>query len=397
MRIALITKDRSLLPLCQEVVAKLPLDHCDVVLAEAEQAVEAEMHIWDLDAKPRIPESRSPGVDVFLVRRNSLKAFLDRFPHAGATTLLKPVSPAALEVFLAHLIGRLNNQGQEPSDPMKADRDALLECLLHSTLRLQEMEDDRTNFWARSAHDLRAPLTAASGYCGLLLEEQFGSLTSGQRELLQRIEHSLKKLNRMASAMFQLTAGKQLERKYELKRTDIESCIERSVDEVRFFALEKNLTLEVDTTPPSQPLYVEPNQIEQVLVNLLENACKFSPRNSVIAVRGYSVPSPAGHVSTAGDRVTAGYRVDINDSGPGVAPEHLQNIFEEYVSYGNAGDRSGGGLGLAICKMILRAHHGEIWAETREKGTTFSFVLPFHPQEAVPHDLEPVSSYAGGQ
>jgi hypothetical protein len=112
-------------------------------------------------------------------------------------------------------------------DRLEGDREGLLESLLHATLLLQAFEEERTNFWARAAHDLRAPLTAASGYCELLAEAQMGPLNANQQELLSRMQHSLRKLSRMASAMFQLTAGRQLERKYELKRADIEGSIQR--------------------------------------------------------------------------------------------------------------------------------------------------------------------------
>jgi signal transduction histidine kinase len=69
--------------------------------------------------------------------------------------------------------------------------------------------------------------------------------------------------------------------------------------------------------------------------------------------------------------------VDICDSGPGIAAEHLDRIFEEYTSYSGGHDRSGGGLGLAICKLILSQHQGRVWAENSSEGAVFSFVLPF--------------------
>jgi signal transduction histidine kinase len=69
--------------------------------------------------------------------------------------------------------------------------------------------------------------------------------------------------------------------------------------------------------------------------------------------------------------------VDIRDSGPGIPAEHLDRIFEEYTSYSGGQDRSGGGLGLAICRLILSRHGGRIWAESSSEGAVFSFVLPF--------------------
>lgn len=412
MKIALVSTDETLLPLCQDIATRLPVAGCVVELAEPEQPVEADLYIWDMDSKPRFAREawrRPPGNDVFLVRRSGLKEFLARQPQAAASTLLKPVSPATLEVFLTQFVSRLVNTMEEPVSPAldtlpAADQEFLLDCLLHANLRLQEFEDDRTNFWARAAHDLRAPLTAAGGYCGLLLEEQTGPLNPTQRELLERIQNSLRRLSRMASAMFQLTAGKMVERKFELKRTNIEECIRRSVEEVRFFATEKNLTLDVAVSGPGQPLYLEASQIEQVLVNLLENACKFTPRNGRIEVRGYpahcwcfaepAFPFPTATAAGPASKATNGYRVDIRDSGPGIPADHLPHIFDEYVSYGSPKDRSGGGLGLAICKMILRAHHGKIWAETGDRGTTFSFVVPFNPS-VVQDEFEPAATHAG--
>jgi signal transduction histidine kinase len=71
------------------------------------------------------------------------------------------------------------------------------------------------------------------------------------------------------------------------------------------------------------------------------------------------------------------YRVGIHDSGPGIPPQYLSKVFEEYTSYFGGSDRSGGGLGLAICRSIIESHDGSIWAENIGGGTTISFVLPY--------------------
>ncbi len=76
------------------------------------------------------------------------------------------------------------------------------------------------------------------------------------------------------------------------------------------------------------------------------------------------------------------YRVDVSDTGPGIPEEHKNNIFEEYTSYSGSQDRSCGGLGLAICRMIVAHHKGVIWADNSQGGAVFSFVIPF--QRATP-------------
>jgi signal transduction histidine kinase len=140
-------------------------------------------------------------------------------------------------------------------------------------------------------------------------------------------------------------------------------------------------------------LFVEPGPIEQVLINILDNACKFTPRAGEIEIRGYPffwerrrghAAKPAAERRVHVSNEPNSYRIDIRDSGPRIPEEHLSKIFEEYTSYSGGADRSGGGLGLAICKMILSSHGGRIWAENSPSGPRFCFVLPTRTAEKVP-------------
>jgi signal transduction histidine kinase len=136
--------------------------------------------------------------------------------------------------------------------------------------------------------------------------------------------------------------------------------------------------------------------MEQLLVNLLENSCKFTPRGGYIQVRGFPAFWERRSASVRQDGVLAerrrnplrrsnAYRMEVSDNGMGVRPEHLQTIFQEYTSYGGGGDRSGSGLGLAICKRILAEHGGHIYAESGNQGVTFVFLLPFVALAPVEH------------
>jgi signal transduction histidine kinase len=122
------------------------------------------------------------------------------------------------------------------------------------------------------------------------------------------------------------------------------------------------------------------------LINILDNACKFTAKAGSIEVRGYGFfwerRATRSTVTLASERRQRSlhepntYRIDIRDSGNLIPYEHLGRIFEEYTSYSGGRDRSGGGLGLAICKMIVTQHDGHIWAENTEFGPLFSFVIP---------------------
>jgi signal transduction histidine kinase len=220
------------------------------------------------------------------------------------------------------------------------------------------------------------------------------------------MHHSAKKLSRMASAMFQLSIAPHVEASVKLQRGEIRDCIDHALHEILPTADEKRLTITVDAAPPPQPLYFEQTKLEQILVNLLDNACKFVPRGGMIEIKGYSycwedrlgseaeTPSCGNGRRTEG-RTTNSYRIDIRDSGPGIPPAHLTKVFEEYTSYGGGVDRSGGGLGLAICRMIVNQHKGRIWAESSKDGGVFSFVLPFHPGSKPIDQQTPTTLHAG--
>jgi signal transduction histidine kinase len=128
---------------------------------------------------------------------------------SGAILVLKPVTKAALAAWLGQA---LTDHAGRSVARLKHDRDEILQALIETNLRLQEYDQDRTNFLAQAVHDFRAPLTASNGYCGLLLDEQLGPLTEEQREVLGRVRASLKRLARMADAMFQLSVGMRIQR-----------------------------------------------------------------------------------------------------------------------------------------------------------------------------------------
>jgi signal transduction histidine kinase len=151
-----------------------------------------------------------------------------------------------------------------------------------------------------------------------------------------------------------------------LEEGEIDRCIEQALDEVRLSATKRNIRIKGDVTPPSRPMRFDPSQVEQVLANLLENACKFTPSGGRIKVSGYPCGSKL-------------FRVDVFNTGPGISAEWLERVFDEYTSFGGdaaGGARSGVGLGLAISKSIIEHHEGRIWIENQSEGPCISFVLP---------------------
>jgi signal transduction histidine kinase len=402
VRIQLSSKDRQVQVLCHEAFGEILGRGWTLHIASGSvPECDADLYVWDVEPENFVFSAIEPPntwKHLFLVDRSFVQHFRQSLPFADANIVLKPVTPAALMSFIPDVPNRSSKQHNRVDgvvESLRADRDEILQCLMQANLKLQEYDQDRTNFLARAIHEFRAPLTAITGYCGLLISEDLGPLTDDQRDVLERMHRSARKLSRMASAMFQLSIAPRAEVTLDLQKGEIRDCMDQALHEILPPAEEKRLSISVDMAPSPEPLLFERMKLEQVLVNLLDNACKFAPRGGSIDVRGY--PYYWDRRSTTADPVTGhgdddaerrrpnSYRIDVKDSGPGVPPAHLTKIFEEYTQYAGGVDRSGGGLGLAICRMILNQHKGRIWAESNKQGAVFSFVLPFHSSDQIDH------------
>jgi signal transduction histidine kinase len=352
-----------------------------------------DLYIWDGEAVidfAREIDQPFPK-HLVLLRQSEVARLQADLGTVGTAILLKPVTRACLSAFLGFAAATFQDRISTPHS-LRSDRDEMLQCLIQSNLQLQQYEQDRTNFLTRAVHDFRAPLTATSGYCGLLVSGALGPLSEEQKDVLGRMQQSIKRLSRMASAMFELGVGRQVKRRPDLRPVDIREPVEQALHEITPFADGKNISISVELAPEEGRVYLEPGQIEQVLVNLLDNACKFTPKSGAIEIRGYPFfwERRAGHQSYApaserryrDRRLPNSYRIDIRDSGAQIPVEHIGKIFEEYTSYVGGQDRSGGGLGLAICRMIIQAHEGRVWMENTDYGPMFSFVLPVRSTES---------------
>jgi signal transduction histidine kinase len=225
-----------------------------------------------------------------------------------------------------------------------------------------------------------------------MLEGMLGTVSPEQKEVLQRMQQSACRLARMASSLYDLSVARRLQMALEARPHPIDDCIEQAIHELAFFTEEKRIAITVQLTPLRDvELCLDPARIEQLMVNLLDNACKFTPKLGAIEVFGYPYywerrghPNAAFGMDRRVSKCTEpnSYRLDIRDSGPAIPAALLPRIFEEYTSYSGPEDRSGAGLGLAICKTIVRAHQGDIWAAGSDTGgAMFSVVLPFRSSD----------------
>jgi signal transduction histidine kinase len=237
---------------------------------------------------------------------------------------------------------------------------------------------------------------AAEGYCGLLIDGSLGPVGSEQAATLQRVQHGLRRLLKLATSTFQLGLGQADRDRPCLEPGDITELIHQAIFEMAPVARSRG----VEIAPNLQPcpdLLFDGDLIEQAVLGLLENAYRFSPRHSVVEVYGRPLHWEFAnfHVEASDSRWYRpaadngrpnAYRLDVRDSGARVPADRLAVLFEHDLGPGGSQDRSGQGLGLATCKMIIAAHKGELAAESGERGVQLSFVLPFLRPDDPPPD-----------
>ena len=239
----------------------------------------------------------------------------------------------------------------------------------------KETEVDRmkSEFIATVSHELRTPMTSIKGSLGLLLGGVTGPLTDEARELLQIAQNNSDRLIRLINDILDISrieAGKMEIRRGPVSMAD---AVQRSVRELQGFADERQIRV-TTVMPGNLPRVIaDSDRLQQVLVNLLSNALKFSPPGSTVTVT-------AGHDPTE-------VWVRVEDTGPGIPLEHREAIFDKFHRVDSASTRrtGGTGLGLAICRAIVTEHGGQIWVESEVgRGSAFTFTLP------AEQEIEPV-------
>ena len=160
MEIRLVSTDDQLGKLCRETLGAFHGNDWTLQIgAGSEDASQADFVIWDCDSGIPLPlelDFEQERKNLFLVSRKKMSALLKRLPMAAVAILLKPVNKATLHAFLEHAVARHQKSRSTDVDTLRADRDEILQCLLHANLKLQEYDQDRTNFLARAVHDFRA-------------------------------------------------------------------------------------------------------------------------------------------------------------------------------------------------------------------------------------------------
>ena len=229
---------------------------------------------------------------------------------------------------------------------------------------LEEASLHKSEFLANMSHELRTPLNAIIGFSQLLRERMFGELNEKQEEYLDDILTSAGHLLALINDILDLSKVEAGQIELEVAPFSLREALERGVVMVRERATKDGVTVALEAYPEADIVSGDERRVRQVIFNLLSNAVKFTPHG--------------GTVDVSAVRVNGEVRVSVADTGPGIAPEDHDRIFEEFQqTEAGAAQREGTGLGLALSKRLVELHGGRIWVDSDlGEGSTFVFTLP---------------------
>jgi signal transduction histidine kinase len=263
------------------------------------------------------------------------------------------------------------------------EREITYRNLLAAYLKLQEVNRQKTVFLASAAHELKTPLAVIKGYYDLLLAGSLGRLTDKQRDILEESKDSCERLVRLISMFLNYSALESGKLVLQLRENDLRDCLDELSKRWSEAFQRKGVKLDASFDPSIPAFRFDYQKVQQVAANLLDNALKHTPAGGSVTLRAAPHFWERRVASMAPAEERRRFRlprpnsveVSVTDSGPGIAAEHHQEIFEDFVRVDR--NTSGMGLGLAIAKRLIQAHRGKIWVESESRaGSKFTFLLP---------------------
>jgi signal transduction histidine kinase len=268
-----------------------------------------------------------------------------------------------LNTMAASLQASVESLEQQVEDRTRELQHALGE-LSQKSRELEVASRHKSEFLANMSHELRTPLNAIIGFSQVLRQRLFGDVNAKQEEYLDDILSSGNHLLSLINDVLDLSKIEAGQVELEVRTFSLREALDRGVVMVRERAARNHIRLSVEPAPDVDLVDGDERRVRQIVFNLLSNAVKFTPEG--------------GSVVVASTRVDGEVRVSVTDTGPGIAAEDHERIFEEFqqTEFG-AEQREGTGLGLALSKRLVELHGGRVWVESEPgHGSCFTFTLP---------------------
>ncbi len=240
----------------------------------------------------------------------------------------------------------------------------LNEDLKEAVKKAESADRLKSAFLATMSHELRTPLNSIIGFTGILLQKLVGPLSEEQEKQLKMVQGSARHLLELINDVLDISKIEADQILLIMEKFDVSESIRNSVDKIKPLAEKKGLQVLVDLTPPGIQLTSDRRRVEQILINLLNNAVKFTEK---------------GSVKITGKVNDDHYKVSVIDSGIGIKAEDMENLFKPFrqIDSGITRQYEGTGLGLSICKKLIDLLGGTIIVSSEPgQGSIFAFTLP---------------------
>jgi signal transduction histidine kinase len=280
--------------------------------------------------------------------------FLARLLARGMTQPLRDMAQAA---------GRMATGDYDQRVPVRT-RDEVGQLAVAFNRMAGEMgslERLRRDLVANVSHELKTPISALRAH----LENLLDGVEQPNPELLGVMLRQSERLSRLIDQLLDLSRLESGTAPLELEPVRLAPLVNRVVTEIETVRADRHIEVREDISPDLPPISADRERVHQVLFNLLDNAFRFTP--------------PGGRVMVTAVRENGACEVMVEDTGPGISPEHLPLVFERFyrIDPSRSRDDGGTGIGLAIARSVVEAHGGRIWAESADgHGARFRFVLP---------------------
>ncbi len=268
------------------------------------------------------------------------------------------------EIAAGDFSGRLDVPNRDELGSLGANVNRMNDELRRLYGELETASRHKSEFLANMSHELRTPLNAIIGFSQLLRQKLFGQINEKQDEYLADILSSGNHLLSLINDVLDLSKVEAGQVNLELTSFSLREALEHGVVMVRERAMGSGVLVSLALAPEADVVRGDERRVRQVVFNLLSNAVKFTPEG--------------GEITVATAHADGAVQVSVADTGPGIAPEDQERIFEEFQQTDiGTQQREGTGLGLALSKRLVELHGGRIWVESEPgKGSRFVFTLP---------------------
>lgn len=231
--------------------------------------------------------------------------------------------------------------------------------------KLKKLDEVKSNFLNITSHELRTPMSSIKGYVQMILKEILGKINDEQKDALNVILRNTNRLDNLIRDILDVSRLESGTLKFIIEKTDINKLINETIETMQSDANRKEILIVSEIINNLPELMIDKERIKQVLINLINNAIKYSSEKTKIIVKA--------------NRDEKNITFEVKDTGRGIPKNKQDKIFNTFYQVDSGMDRKfgGAGLGLAISRGIVLAHGGKIWVESEiNKGTTFKFSIP---------------------